>query len=272
MSSSEFLVGLNRFIALTNSLFSLLASPSSSTSLPPSTTALYRQLAATHTELAALLLTLEKHQRQRIVVNSLVQELRVVEEAWTESTIILQRSVQKLDPIIRSSKQDIINISQACPPPSASLPISDSPTTASSDAEGITTKTLLAFARHLAPFTSAPPTSLFSAQERELDYTTGRGLPEGANPPFPLEDMLRRGRLLFDSADQAGLGSTTDAIATAGADGEGRKVETEEERLESIKGKIEFERRRQSVIAAQRAQREEEEDDFGFDLDLNPDL
>lgn len=188
----------------------------------------------------------------------------------------LQEGVRSLGPILESGKEDRIALHNARRPTTPLLPphpTSTSPPPSQVPAlnteatkEPMTTKTLLAFARHLAPFTSAPPKSLFTPADRELDYTTGRGLPEGANPPFPLEDMLRRGRLLFDSADQEGMGTRDPVVGEAGEGGR----EGEEER---IKGKIEFERQRQGIIAAQRREREEEEDEFGgFDLDLNPDL
>ena len=199
-----------------------------------------------------------------------------MDQGWRGCIEGLQSGLKELAPILESAKEDRTAILNSQRPTSPPLPTTTSPTPSSSHPlpsptakEPMTTQTLLAFARHLAPFTSAPPKSLFVPADRELDYTTGRGLPEGANPPFPLEDMLRRGRLLFDSADQEGMG-TRDAVTGAGVEGGEGGKEGEEER---IKGKIEFERQRQGVIAQQRREREEEEDEFGaFDLDLNPDF
>lgn len=185
---------LQEFSNLATSLFTVLSSPSSSTSLPPSTIPIFTALAAVDSKLAAVLEILAEHQRKQKRIDELVAQIQATESSWRESTITLHESILELKPIIQSGLQDRKLISQSL----------------STDNSQLSPEIILSYARLLAPFTAAPPTSLFGKEIRGLDYTSGRNLPENALPPFPLESAMRRGRLQFGRVGPEDMGILED--------------------------------------------------------------
>lgn len=238
---------LREFATLSTALFALLSSPSSSTSLPPSTVPIFEALAVVDSKLAALLVLTAEHQRRQRRIQELQRQNDEVERVWRAAATTLHDAVQSLRPLVLSGAADRLAMAQSAPREGSQL----SP------------DVLLAYARLLAPFTSAPPTSIFSKEERALDYTTGRGLPDGAQPPFPLESAMRQGRLQFG---RVGPGEELGETAEVGARKEEDKAERDAQEANTA-ARIAHERSRQELAKA-----DAEADDFGFDLDLNPEM
>lgn len=169
---------LAEFTTLSLSLFSVL---SSSTPSPTSTSTIYASLSTLDQKLADILSLAAEHQRQQRHIDALVNSLRTTDLAWRSTTSTLHSSLSTLSPIIISGSLDRSLIASSAPSKAA-----------------LTPSTLLSYARLLAPFTSAPPSSLFPLEQRAASMDpSGRGLPSGAFPPFPTEGAMRRGRLQF---------------------------------------------------------------------------
>jgi len=183
---------LSEFTSLSIQLFTILSSPSSA-STTALTTPIYLSLSSLDQKLSSLLSLLAQHQQKQSRINSLVSSLRTLDESWHSSASTLHSCISSLDPIISSGALDRSSISLA-------------------SNSTLTSESLLSYARLLAPFTSAPPSSLYPPNEklRGIGATdpTGRSLPIGAIPPFPTEGVMRRGRLQFGRDE--GLGTTNE--------------------------------------------------------------
>lgn len=166
---------LTHFTTLSLQLFSLLSTSTPAASA--STAAIYEQLAALDRQLAGVLSMLAVHQRRQRRVEALVAQVKAIESDWTRGTSALHTALHSLTPIIKSGALDRASLTQAFSSP---LPVSQ----------------ILSYARLLAPFTSAPPSSLLPPESGPMD-PSGRSLPMGAVPPFPTEVAMRRGRLQF---------------------------------------------------------------------------
>lgn len=183
---------LTQFTALSLTLFQLLSTSTPSAS--SQTSAIYDQLAALDRKLAGVLGMMEKHQRRQRRIDQLASEVRAAESQWQKGAHSLHSALASLAPIVSSGALDRASISAAASPP-------------------LDTSTMLSYARLLAPFTSAPPSSLFPPEQKEgmiASDPSGRTLPQGAIPPFPTEGAMRRGRLQFAAVglEEGGLGET----------------------------------------------------------------
>lgn len=175
---------LSEFTTLSLNLFAILSSPA-----PTSTTPIFLAISEVDRKLALLLIYVAEHQEKQRYVDSLVDALKTTETAWRQGTAILHSSIVELSPIILSGANDRVLIEK-------------------SKEAALSSATLLSYARLLAPFTSAPPSSLFSAEQKAggaMD-PSGRSLPLGALPPFPTEGIMRRGRLQFGKGGEGELG------------------------------------------------------------------
>ncbi|KAM0753962.1 hypothetical protein T439DRAFT_378069 [Meredithblackwellia eburnea MCA 4105] len=192
---------LDEFTHLALSLFSALSS-----STPQPTAATYAALAQVDAKLAGLLPLLAEHTRRQRRIDQLVAKLQQKERHWRSAANTLHSAVKQLEPIVQSGKLDRESMSKA-------------------KEANLTPDTILAYARLLAPFTSAPPSSLYPPEQKlgQMD-PSGRGLPVGAIPPFPSEAVMRQGRLQFGSRSAedggAALGETGEVGARKDANGE----------------------------------------------------
>lgn len=171
-------LSIQLFAHLSNTSPSLAVSNSSASPIE----AVYDALASIDDKLASLLVMYDAHQRRQRRIEALVDELGALEGRWRTSAQTLERCVADLAPVVASGARDraaISTASRARPTPTA----------------------VLSYARLLAPFTSAPPSSLFPPEVKLKGVgatdPTGRSLPAGAIPPFPTEATMRRGRLQF---------------------------------------------------------------------------
>lgn len=190
---------LSQFTSLSLSLFSVISSASLSlvADLSKSTQPIYTALAEVDDKLSRLLVMYDEHQQKQRRIEALISQLKTLDETWHASTLSLHACVQSLAPIVSSGALDRSSI-------------------AASAAAGLTPQSLLSYARLLAPFTSAPPSSILPSQEERdklkgvgATDPTGRSLPMGAIPPFPTEAAMRRGRLQF-GREGAGVGETNE--------------------------------------------------------------
>ncbi|GAA5918685.1 hypothetical protein JCM6882_006216 [Rhodosporidiobolus microsporus] len=243
---------VSEFTDLSIKLFSLLSNASPSlASTSSSTRPIYAALAVVDEKLARLLVMYDEHQRKQRRIEGLISSLRVLDETWHKSATTLHSCIGDLAPVVESGALDRAAIAAA------------------KEAE-LTPAALLSYARLLAPFTSAPPSSILpSNEEREklkgvgATDPTGRSLPMGAIPPFPTEATMRRGRLQFGREGMLGATNevgarrdlaTDEAAPPAKADA-AHRLEQEAKAHEggSASGGMDVE-------------------EFEFDLDLNPDL
>lgn len=181
---------LGEFTQLSIQLFAIISTISPST-LPPAgtqsaTEPIYEALAAVDRKLAALLVMYDSHRRRQRRIEALIRELGTLDSQWRDSALTLQQCLADLSPVIESGALDRQAI-----------------TTARQAHHLLTPETVLSYARLLAPFTSAPPASLFPPEVKLKGVgatdPTGRSLPAGAIPPFPTEATMRGGRLQFGS-------------------------------------------------------------------------
>ncbi|GAA5980064.1 hypothetical protein JCM11641_008276 [Rhodosporidiobolus odoratus] len=234
---------LSEFTTLSVQLFALLSS--TSTSLTASSSGMqpiYAALAVVDEKLARLLVMYDEHQRKQRRVEALVASLRTLDKSWHTSAHTLHSCLADLAPILESGAADRAAIAAA-------------------KQARLTPSALLSYAKLLAPFTSAPPSSILpSAEEREkvkgLGATDpmGRSLPMGAIPPFPTEAVMRRGRLQFGREGMLGGRISPGHQAPTKADAATR---------------LEQEAKAHEAGLATGGMEAEE---FDFDLDLNPDL
>ncbi|GAA5991647.1 hypothetical protein JCM10908_001072 [Rhodotorula pacifica] len=233
------------------------------------TEAIFEALSAVDEKLAALLVMYDAHQRRQRHISSLIHELGTLDSKWRSSALTLEECISSLSPIVQSGALDRKAISLA-------------------QEAHLNPDTLLSYARLLAPFTSAPPASLFPPEVKLKGVgatdPTGRTLPAGAIPPFPTEATMRRGRLQFgrEGLLQGYLGETEevggrrDSITGAlippdhnapsananAAAANGHKPADTAARLEH-EAKAHADGQDGEAAGT---------DDFVFDLDLNPDL
>ncbi|BGO93850.1 hypothetical protein NBRC10512_004638 [Rhodotorula toruloides] len=257
---------LSEFTTLSIQLFTILSttSPSASAGSKASTAEIYESLGALDAKLARLLVMSAEHQRRQQRVEALISTLRTLDSTWHESASTLHSCVSSLDPIVASGALDRTAISTA---QSASL----------------TPSQILSYARLLAPFTSAPPSSLFPPEIKLKGVgatdPTGRSLPMGAIPPFPTEAAMRRGRLQFGREGlMQGLGATEEVGARR--DGPAAPAEPAIPKADAA-ARLEQEAKAHQVTAAGGAGAAPphpgsgdgmDVEEFEFDLDLNPDL
>lgn len=197
---------LSEFTRLSVQLFAIISTTSPSLvagargSAP--TDAVYDALAQIDEKLASLLGMYDAHQQRQRRIEALIGELSRLDSNWRSSALRLEACVAELDPILASGKLDRIAIDRA------------------KEAK-VTPDGLLAYARLIAPFTSAPPASLFPPEIKLKGVgatdPTGRTLPPGAIPPFPTEATMRKGRLQFgrEGLLQGYLGETEQVGAGA---------------------------------------------------------
>ncbi|GAA5991203.1 hypothetical protein JCM5350_008241 [Sporobolomyces pararoseus] len=281
---------LSEFTSLSIQLFTILSSPSNpSVPLSSLTTPIYTSLSEIDSKLSKLVQLVALHQQRQQRINSLVDQLESLSSSSYTSTETLSSCISRLEPIISSGKLDRSSIQLASPSPSEHGPLSST--------------ALLSYARLLAPFTSAPPSSLYPPSEKlrtkSLGSTdpTGRTLPPGAIPPFPTEGVMRRGRLQFgrEFGGGDGLGQTGEI----GAHRDGQELHPNQNGIDvggggkdSTMERLQYEAKQYEngvgVGAAgssnfastvnnngndeEGEEEEEEEEQFEFDLDLNPDL
>ncbi|GAA5897021.1 uncharacterized protein JCM6883_006554 [Sporobolomyces salmoneus] len=275
---------LTSFLQLSLQLFSLLSNPSSQPNHTAQITSIYAALAEIDHKLSSLLSLIAQHQERQSRINQLLSSLSSLSSTSSTSTSLLSSSLSSLSPLIASGHLDRQSISS-----STSSPLSSS--------------SILSYARLLAPFTSAPPSSLFPPGEKlrgaGMKDPTGRSLPIGSLPPFPTEGIMRRGRLQFgrefagDGLGQTGeIGARTEghelhpsvAPTTNGASGAGatggetmERLQYEAKQYESSHqahaGSANFASSTNSNgVNGAENEGEEEEEEFEFDLDLNPDV
>ncbi|GAA6053288.1 hypothetical protein JCM3770_006667 [Rhodotorula araucariae] len=241
---------VDEFTRLSVQLFTILSSPSTSTAGNTPTLPVYEALARVDEKLARLLALYAAHQAQRARIDALVASLRTLDGAWHASAEALQTCSQVLAPVVESGALDRAAIAAA---------------RAAGEAGALSPESLLAYGRLLAPFTSAPPSSLFPPEVklRGVGATdpTGRTLPPGAIPPFPTETVMRRGRLQFGREGLLlGLGETNEVGGRReGAD----RGHPEPASRPDAAARLEQEAKAHEAV---------DEDEFEFDLDLNPDL
>ncbi|GAA5824033.1 hypothetical protein JCM11251_003387 [Rhodosporidiobolus azoricus] len=246
---------LSEFTDLSIKLFSLLSTASPSlASESTSTRPIYTALAVVDEKLARLLVMYDEHQRKQRRIEALISSLRALDETWHASASTLHSCLGELAPVVESGALDREAIAAA-------------------KEAALTPSAVLSYARLLAPFTSAPPSSILPSQEereklKSVGATdpTGRSLPMGAIPPFPTEAAMRRGRLQF------GRGGTLGATNEVGA----RRDSTAESGAASAKTdaaqRLEQEAKAYERGGAAAAAGGMDEEEFTFDLDLNPDL
>ncbi|ORY89128.1 hypothetical protein BCR35DRAFT_193082 [Leucosporidium creatinivorum] len=251
---------LTQFTELSLQLFSLLSASTPSASA--GTAAIYDELAKLDEKLAGLMAMVEEHQRRWRRIEKLVGEVKATEEGWKKGVQGMHEALAQLQPIITSGAVD-----------RAAILASSSST--------LTPQTILSYARLLAPFTSAPPSSLFPPDQQltgpgaQAMDPSGRTLPMGAIPPFPTEAAMRRGRLQFG----AGVDGEEGLVGERGEVG-ARKDPTAQPPADSLPPRQDPAARlaqharqeQQQRKAAQQQQQQAEEEEFVFDLDLNPDL
>lgn len=280
---------LTQFTDLSLQLFSLLSASTPSAS--SATGAIYEQLAHLDEKLAGLMAMVEEHQRRWRRIEKLVEEVKETEEGWKRGVQGMHEALEQLKPIIASGAVDRAAI-------------------LSSSSSSLTPSTILSYARLLAPFTSAPPSSLFPADQQltgpgaQAMDPSGRTLPMGAIPPFPTEGAMRRGRLQFGSSGEGEEGLVGERGEVGGESfvlsrlprsqlimlalsfcshflphSIVRKDPTAQNSADSLPPKqdpaarlAQHARQEQQQRKAQAAQQQAEEEDFVFDLDLNPDL
>ncbi|GAA5951945.1 hypothetical protein JCM3765_005149 [Sporobolomyces pararoseus] len=271
---------LSEFASLSIQLFTILSSPANpSVQLSTLTAPIYASLSEIDSKLSKLVQLVALHQQRQQRINSLVNQLESLSSTSHSSTETLAACLSKLDPIISSGKLDRSSIELASP---------------SSDHGPLSSTALLSYARLLAPFTSAPPSSLYPPAEKlrtkSLGSTdpTGRTLPPGAIPPFPTEGVMRRGRLQFgrefggDGLGQTGeIGAHRDGqelhpnqngIDAGGKDPTMERLQYEARQYENGVGAAGSSNFASAVNNGNDEDEEEEEEQFEFDLDLNPDL
>jgi hypothetical protein len=188
---------LGEFTQLTIQLFAIISTTSPSALLSAAAAAaaagtqsssatepIYEALAAVDRKLAALLVMYDSHRRRQRRIEALIRELGSLDSQWRDSALTLQQCLADLSPVIESGALDRKAISTA-------------------RQADLKPETVLSYARLLAPFTSAPPASLFPPEVKLKGVgatdPTGRTLPAGAIPPFPTEATMRGGRLQFGS-------------------------------------------------------------------------
>ncbi|BGP42354.1 hypothetical protein JCM10450v2_006448 [Rhodotorula kratochvilovae] len=248
---------LNEFTQLSVQLFTILSSPSTSTAGNTPTLPIYEALAGVDEKLARLLAMYAAHQAQQARIDALVASLRTLDGAWHTSAQTLQSCTRALAPVVESGALDRRAIAAAQEAGSA-----------------LSAPSLLAYARLLAPFTSAPPSSLFPPEVklRGVGATdpTGRTLPPGAIPPFPTETVMRRGRLQFGREGLLqGLGETNEVGGRRdGPDG----AHPDQPSRPDAAARLEQEAKAHDAGGHEGEHAAVEEEEFEFDLDLNPDL
>ncbi|KAK4050875.1 hypothetical protein OIV83_003297 [Microbotryomycetes sp. JL201] len=245
---------LHQFTTLALQLFSALSTSSPHASENP----IMQALADIDSKLARLLAMLDQHQKLQGQIQQLVSDIHAQDDAWHSGVKTLHSAVNELTPIVESGAQDRQAIEQT----RAARDNKESP---------LGPKNVLSYARLLAPFTSAPPSSLLPHEQKLVGQgaasmdPSGNRLPLGAIPPFPTEAVMRRGRLQFGSSFN-GFGQALGETEEVGARKEAGPLK-ESVADQSAVAKLEQQARRQ-----EQQQHQYEQEDFSFDLDLNPDL
>lgn len=179
---------LGEFTQLTVQLFAIISTTSPSAlpaaGIKSATEPIYEALAAVDRKFAALLVMYDSHRRRQRRIEALIRDLGTFDSQWRDSARTLQQCLADLSPVIESGALDRKAITTA-------------------RQAQLKPNTVLSYARLLAPFTSAPPASLFPPEVKLKGVgatdPTGRTLPAGAFPPFPTEATMRGGRLQFGS-------------------------------------------------------------------------
>ncbi|GAA5885165.1 hypothetical protein JCM16303_005881 [Sporobolomyces ruberrimus] len=281
---------ISEFTTLSIRLFTILSSPPS-LNTSTLTAPIYESLSIVDLKLSQLVKLVAQHQQRQTRINELVTSLSTLSQSSHSSTTTLSDCISRLNPIIESGQLDRSSILFS-----------------SSTRNPLSADSLLSYARLLAPFTSAPPSSLYPPNEklRGLGATdpTGRSLPPGAIPPFPTEGVMRRGRLQF-GREVGGAGDGLGKTGEIGAPRNGHELHPSEngdattttttngndqnatmDRLQFEAKEYESNHRTNGVVGSSNfataatgnndeedeEEEEEEEEQFEFDLDLNPDL
>ncbi|GAA5961651.1 hypothetical protein JCM8115_004722 [Rhodotorula mucilaginosa] len=274
---------LGEFTQLTIQLFAIISTTSPSALLSAAAAAaaagtqsssatepIYEALAAVDRKLAALLVMYDSHRRRQRRIEALIRELGSLDSQWRDSALTLQQCLADLSPVIESGALDRKAISTA-------------------RQADLKPETVLSYARLLAPFTSAPPASLFPPEVKLKGVgatdPTGRTLPAGAIPPFPTEATMRGGRLQFGSegllhgylgeTEPVGAGrrdSTTGALIPPEVDLHGAAT-TAQRPADDTAARLEHEAKLHGAgLGGEGHVEGEGVSDFVFDLDLNPDM
>lgn len=273
-------------------LFALLSQSSSTASAA----SIYTQLAALDRQLAGLIPIIAAHQERQRTIERLIRDLSATEQAWQDGVRVLHKAKTELEPVVRSGLADKRSIERSAHIKSSSK--------ANGSESTLTPATILSYARLLAPFTSAPPSSLLLPDQQLLGDgagphldPTGTRLPQGAWPPFPTEGAMRRGRLQFGKQEPA-LGESGEVGGEldrargwnpslkrfslsvivqrdqreangAGASGAAGTTVPPAQDAASKLAQVAKQQQRRERAQAEQAMAQE---DFTFDLDLNPDL
>ncbi|KAK4047208.1 hypothetical protein OIO90_006271 [Microbotryomycetes sp. JL221] len=249
---------IQEFTTLSVQLFQTLSMSSPTSNVAP----ILQALSRVDVKLAKLLIMLEQHQKKQQRIEQLVAQVQSQEQAWQQGVSTLHQALNQLKPVVESGSHDRFNIEQTA---QARL---------GNEGHALEPKSILSYAKLLAPFTSAPPSSLVPPEQRMFGQNgtgvdpSGNRLPLGAIPPFPTEAVMRRGRLQF--------GTGLDGFAM----GETEQVGVRKDGTDQVKqqnGDDAVTKQTAAARLAQQARRQEQQqeeppEDFSFDLDLNPDM
>lgn len=168
-----------------------------------------RTLADLDEQLARLANKAIEHDDNARRIQQLEDALVLYEHAWREQVMDLEAQRVKLAALTLAGKTERASIETAKKGGCARRRCCEVLTLCIVIAQ-LKPSTILSYARLLAPYTSAPPRSLFPGGNAP---DTLAGLPPGSILPFPTEEIMRRGRLAF--TQMAEIGET--APQTGGA-------------------------------------------------------
>lgn len=201
-------------------------------------------------QLAHELRRAKTHEANQRRIEELEGELGRYELAWRDEVEMLERERNCLAKFVDRGRRESDRIAKA-------------------KRAALTPSTVLAYARLLAPYTSAPPRSGVADAKPAAGLAD---LPLGALLPYPTEEVMRRGRLAF--AQVGDLGETRDVtgvrpaspLSTLAAPAPAQQPAAPTQQGVGARQPL------AAVVQRHRPSHGEEEEEFGFDLDLNPDL
>jgi hypothetical protein len=204
---------LDTYGRVSQQLFATLQS-SRSAAQGPAATELLETLARLDADLGGLLDRAAQQAATQAKIDDLLARIRAYDRSWREDVREAAKWKKVLDAAVEEGQRDRAHIEGAAKGAPDHAP-ARRPLNPQSAAE-LDPAAILAYARRLAAFTSAPPL----AKNRKLGEPGGldlRALAQlpGARLPYPTEDMMKRGRLgMADSlvTDAGGVGETRDAM------------------------------------------------------------
>jgi hypothetical protein len=197
----QLLSALHRFSVHSQNLLYNLSTPHSATT--PSPESQIEKLSRLDQYLASLLTQSKTHAHNQARIESLAKSIKEHDQRWRQDVRELEQARRKLGLIVDEGRKDRRKMEAVeqgpvlmLTDPSANIGLTHrlAPTAKLEPEE------ILALGRRLASFTSAPPlpegTSLFDHQ----------ALPPQALRPFPTEDVMRRGALMFEGLGDVPMG------------------------------------------------------------------